>query len=477
MKHKHILTTKEKALYINLDNRIYGTFAEIGAGQDVAGNFFKAGGASGTVAKTMSAYDMSFSDAIYGKGERYVCEERLMRMLEKEFNLLPERLTDREPDTRFFAFANTIEAINFKKTNRGHGWVGLRFQVSPQSPPNDCIIHIELKDQNPVSQQQALGVVGVNLIYGCFEYYKSPEKIINSLLDNIDEGRVEIDMFSLSGPDFDKVDNRLLSLELVSSGLTNAAMFGADGSVIQPSEVLYKKNILVLRGRFRPVTNVAVDMMLTGLRQFLNEPDVKKDSSYVLTELTLKDLNADGSKIDKQDFLNRADLICSLGQNVLISNYYKHFKLVDYLSGFARDKKIGLIIGVHNLKQIFDETYYTDLKGGILESFGSLFGANVKLYVYPAREMMNSDEILTCESFKTHPRLNSLFKYLYDNHKIEGIRGANKEILNIISDDVLEMIRKGQNGWEHLVPYKVHKMIKDKQLFNYNSNASKAVNA
>jgi len=464
-----ILSAKQKALRRNLDPNIYGTFAEIGAGQEVVRHFFRAGGASGTIAKTMSAYDMAFSDAIYGKCRRYVSESRLMRMLEREFHLLPERLTEKEANTNFFAFANTIEMINFSKTNFGHGWVGVRFQLSPESPPNDCIVHIELKDNNPIWQQQVVGMIGVNLIYGCYYHHESPEKIIHSLVDNIDEGRVEIDMFSLSGPDFEHVDNRLLSLELVTSGLTKAAMFGPDGDVIQPSEVLYKKNILVLRGRFRPVTNVAVDMMLTGLRKFKKEGDVDLQNTRVLTELTLRDLNAEG-KIDKQDFLNRADLICSLGQTVMISNYIKHYGLVNYLSRFSKNKKIALIIGIHNLAQIFDESFYEDLKGGILESFGALFGVNSKLYVYPAKKDPESDIILTCKNLEIPPHLKSLYNYLYENKKMEDLEGANLKVLDIISDKVLASIRHGGRGWEERVPHKVERMIKEKKLFNYNEN-------
>jgi hypothetical protein len=462
----HKLTTKEKALIVNLNPAIYGTFAEIGAGQEVAAYFFKAGGASGTIAKTMSAYDMAFSDAIYGKCNRYVSESRLVRMLEREFYLLPERLVDKESNTCFFAFSNTVETINYNKTNIGHGWVGVRFQLTPQSPPNDCIVHIELKDSNPIWQQQVVGQIGVNLIYACYYYHDSPEKMIHSLVDNIGEGRVEVDMFSLTGPDFEHVDNRLLSLELVTSGLTKAAMFGPDGSVLQPSEMLYKKNILVLRGRFRPVTNVAVDMMLTGLRKFRNESGVNGENTCVLTELTLRDLNAEG-KIDKQDFLNRADLICSLGQTVMISNYSKHFKLVNYLSRFTRNRKIALIIGIHNLAQIFDEKYYEDLRGGILESFGQLFGVNSKLYVYPAKKSLDDETILTCKNLELSDHLKSLYQYLVENEKIVDLEGANLKVLDIISDKVLQSIRSGGKGWEERVPYKVEKMIKEKRLFNF----------
>ncbi|MFN5071516.1 MAG: TonB-dependent receptor, partial [Cyclobacteriaceae bacterium] len=317
------LSAQEKALQINLSRAIYGSFAEIGAGQEIAANFFKVGGASGTVAKTMSAYDMKFSDAIYGQCERYVCEDRLLRMLDHEYPLLPERLPHRIESTRFFALADTVEALNFERTNQGHGWIGLRFQLRPQSKPNECVIHVKMHDNDPLQQQIALGIVGVNLLYGCM-FLSSPEEIMLSLMDNLTVRRIEVDMFRLSGPDFEDVDNRLMALKLVKSGMTKAAMFGPDGNVMHPSEVLYKKNVLVLRGRFRPVTHVNVDMLLTSRRHFKNEGDVDKSKIVVLTELTLSDLSLDGN-IDEQDFLHRADIICSLGQNVLISNYFEYY--------------------------------------------------------------------------------------------------------------------------------------------------------
>jgi hypothetical protein len=470
------LTTQEKALRINLSKLIYGSFAEIGAGQEVAANFFKVGGASGTVAKTMSAYDMKFSDAIYGQCDRYVCEERLYSMLDKEYVLLPERLPHRIHDTQFFAFADTVETLNFERTNQGHGWVGLRFQLKPNSEPNDCIVHVKLHDNDPLQQQLALGVVGVNMIYGCM-FLTDPEEIMLSLLDGLSSRRVEFDMFSLNGPDYKHVDNRLMALKLVKNGLTKAAMFGPDGTVLQPSEALYKKNVLVLRGRFRPVTHVNVDMLLTSRRQFKNEADVDKSRIVLLSELTLNDLSSDG-QINEKDFLYRADILCSLGQTVLVSNYFEYYRLVDYLAKITKGRKTGIILGIYALQKIFEERTYDNLRGGIMESFASLFGNNVKLYIYPAVKK-DSTDLFTLKDFEaTLPdNLKNLFRYLMDNNKLEDIRDANVSNLHIISDNVLAMIRKGEPGWEKFVPHKVEEAIKEQGLFDYPHTNTQQVEA
>lgn len=460
------LTTQEKALRINLSRAIYGSFAEIGAGQEVAANFFKVGGASGTVAKTMSAYDMKFSDAIYGVCDRYVCEDRLLRMLDHEYVLLPERLPHRIETTRFFAFADTVEILNYERTNQGHGWIGLRFQLTPKTEPNDCVIHVKMHDTDPLQQQFALGIVGVNLLYAC-NFMSDPEDILMSLLDGLTARRIEIDMFRLSGPDFKHVDNRLMALKLVKNGLTKAAMFGPDGNVMQPSDELYKKNVLVLRGRFRPPTHVNVDMLLTSRRHFKQEPDVDRSKIMLLTELTLNDLSPDG-KIDEKDFLHRADIICSLGQNVLISNYFEYYRLVDYLSRITRGKKIGIIMGIYALQKVFEEKTYENTRGGILECFASLFGSNVKLYIYPALRK-DSDELFTLKDFEPGlpDNLKALFRYLMDNNKLEDINDANVRNLHIVSDHVLAMVRKGESGWEKFVPHKVEEAIKEHGLFDY----------
>lgn len=458
------LTTKEKALSLNLNEKIYGTIAEIGGGQEVADYFFKAGAASGTIAKTMSAYDMTFSDAIYGKSLRYVCEDKLMKMLDREYALLAQRLTNRAKRSHFFAFANTVETINYKRTNQGHGWIGLRFQKHPNSDPNDCVIHVILRDTDPLWQQQVLGMVGVNLIYACYNFAE-PEEILNSLTDNIHKSRLEIDMFRIEGPDFHHVDNRLMSLKLVKNGLTHAAMFGPKGNVLQPSAALYKKNVFVMRGRFRPVTHVNVDMMITGMRSFRKETDVEIQNVTPMVELTLNDLTMEG-EVDEADFLDRVDILCSLGQNVLISNYQEHYKLAAYLSQFTRHRKLGIVLGYYNLVRIFDESYYENLNGGILESFSRLFGSNVKLYIYPTFKT-DSKAIQSSKSFEPSPHLKNLFQYLMDNDKIQDIEEAKTENLHIISDNVLEMIQTGTEGWEKFVPNKVSEAIKKNHLFSY----------
>ena len=458
--------TKQKALRLNLDRRIYGSFAEIGAGQETAAVFFKAGGSSGTVAKTMSAYDMTFSDAIYGNEEsgRYVVESRLIKMLNKEYSLLEKRLSEkRGADTTFFAFANTVVALNYQKTNEGHGWLGCRFQSDPLSPPNDVIIHVRLLDNENVLQQQTLGVIGVNLIYSCFYYAKSPETLVLSLMDDLSPERIQIDTLRCEGPLFDGVDDRLMSLYLVRNGFTDAALFGPDGRVLQPQEALYKKNIVVMRGRLRPVTNVQLDMIDNGLKQFREEPDVDLERVLLLSELTLHNLKANEQGIDEKDFLDRVDILCGLGQTVMISNYHEYYRLVAYLSRLTR-LKIGLIMGIPNLEYIFDEAHYHYLAGGILESFAALFSRRVKLFIYPT---LRNGHIYTCDQLELPPTLEPLFQYLIRNDKIEDITDYNEQTLHISTDRVLEMIQAGEEGWESLVPAQVVKQIKDNCLFGY----------
>lgn len=455
---------REKALSINLDPRIYGSFAEIGAGQEVSANFFAAGGASGTIALTTSAYDMKISDSVYGTSNKYVAEPRLMTMLDKEYSNLESKLSHRSKETMYFSFANTVEVLNYYKTNLGHGWIGLRFQLRPETPPNDCVIHVIMHDNDGLMQQKALGRVGVNLIYGLYHYNQDQEVFINSLLDGLGQGRIEIDFLRLSGPDFDHVDNRLMSMLLVKNGLTNAAMFGPDGNVMQASQALYKKNILVLRGRFRPLTHVNLDMLKMGLKEFRKEEDIEVDRIQILFELTLKDLSAEG-KINEKDFLDRVDIICSLGYTVLISNYQKYYTLVSYLSDSVRNRKVGVILGVDNLRQIFEDKYYDRLKGRLLESFGILFGRNVKLYVYPALPE-EGDELRTLDNIELEDQaLYHLLSYLRDTGKIEEIQCSNRDILHIYSDHVVSMIKDHKEGWEYMVPSIVAKMIKENELF------------
>ncbi len=456
-------STKEKALALNLDLTIYGSFAEIGAGQETAANFFKVGGASGTIAKTMSAYDMQFSDAIYGKTKRYVYEERLIQMLDHEIELLKERLFNRADATKFFAFANTVEMLNYHKTNQGHGWLGLRFQLQPNGPTNDCVIHVLLHDNDAGLQQDAVGILGVNLLYGC-THIADPVAMMESLVDNLAAGRLEIDFFRIKGPDFSKVDNRLMALKLVKKGLTRATMFDADGTVLQAQEALYKKSLLILRGRFRPVTYVTMDMLQSGLEAFKKEDNVDENNIVQVSELTLHNLT-DGEEISDSDFLARVDILGSLGQKVLISDYQEYFMLANYISHITKGKT-GIILGVANLEKLFQESFYEHLTGGILESFGTLFKRNIQLYVYPSYRA-GTHEIYGYSQLQLPDHLNLLYQYLQGNKKITGLKPIHPEHLDIISDDVLHMIKNGIKGWEQLVPEKVSEAIKTKHLFNY----------
>jgi hypothetical protein len=462
---KEVLGTHQKALQINLDPSKYGTFVEIGAGQEVARWFFRVGGASGTIAKTMSAYDMTISDAIYGACDRYVSRQRLQAMLDREYELLHERLAGkRGATTKFFAFADTVVAKSFSRKDEAHGWLGIRFQAAPGSEPSQIIIHVRLLDKENLQEQEALGIIGVNLVFGAMYKHEDPAALIDSLLDNLTAERVEVDMIKFTGPAFQSVDNRLMTMQLVQRGLTKAAMFLANGEVVQPADVLYKKSIIVERGSFRPVTHVTLDMLNCASAMFVQEPKVHNEDVVVLMEMTLKNLT-DGDKIDHKDFLDRVDILGTLGKTVLISNFGEYHRLAAYLFLYTK-KMIGIAMGVPSLREIFDEKYYTDLEGGILESFGRLFKNDLKLYVYPLKEP-KTGAMITAGNLRVAPNLRHLYAYLVENRLIESLRDINENCLPIFSRDVLAKIRTGDPDWEKSVPTQVALMIKERKLFNY----------
>ncbi|RXP53467.1 TonB-dependent receptor [Lutibacter sp. HS1-25] len=462
-----ILPSKAKALKINLNKYIYGTFAEIGAGQETVRHFFRAGGASGTVAKAMSAYDKEFSDAVYGVEEdgRYVTEERLKQMLTYEKELIEDRLTRKNhPGKMFFSYANTVTTIDFAKKFKGHGWVGIKFQLDPLEPFNEIILHVRFKETDAKLQQETLGVLGVNLIYGAYYLNDKPKELLKSLYDNLHEIQLEIDMINFSGPRFSYVDNRLMSLQLVKNGMTNAVMFGSDGNNLLPAQQLYKANILALRGSFRPVTKVNMDMYKLAEELFLNENKVQKENTKIIFEITLTNLSSKG-QIDERDFLDRAELLSSLGQNVMITNFQEYYKLVEYFSEFTK-ARIGLAMGVASFIQIFDEKYYRNLSGGILEAFGKLFFKDLKVYLYPFKNN-KTGEIVTSENLRVHPRMQELYKFFKYNGKVVDITNYDPEILNVFSNTILDMIANGQHGWEEMLPSGIAEIIKDERLFGY----------
>jgi hypothetical protein len=459
------LDTHQKALEINLDPAKYGTFAEIGAGQEVARWFFRVGGAAGTIAKSMSAYDMVVSDAIYGPTDRYVSRSRLHKMLEYEYQLQWDRLSPKRGDTtKFFVFADTVTARGFHNRDECHGWMGMRFQTQPRSEPSEIIIHVRMLDHENLQQQEALGIMGVNLIHGALYKFEQPVALISSLLDSLTRERVEVDMIKFSGPAFLGADNRLMSLQLVESGLANSAMFTADGEVVQAAEVLYKKAILVERGSFRPVTRTTLDMLSCAQAQFVQEPGVQGQEIVVLMEMTMRNL-ATETGIDQKDFLERVDLLCKLGKSVLISNYGEYYRLAQYLFRYTKNP-IGIVMGIPSLNEIFDEKYYSDLEGGILESFGRLFKNALKLYVYPFQDA-TTGAIITANNLRVAPHLQHLYAYLLENHFIQAIKDYNECYLPIFSRDVLARIKKGDPGWEIMVPPQVASMIKERKLFGY----------
>lgn len=460
------LDTHQKALKINLDPRWYGTFAEIGAGQEVVRWFFRVGGAAGTVAKSMSAYDMTVSDAIYGSGDRYVSQSRCQAMLDREYNLNIERLSAQRGDsTAFFAFADTVVARSFKGGNECHGWMGLKFQSRRHDEPSQIMIHVRMLDAEASLQQEALGIVGVNLLYGGFFLHHEPESMVESLLDKLTTGRVEIDMIKFEGIEFRSVDNRLMALKLVQLGLSGAAMFGASGEVLQPSDVLYKKAVLVERGSFRPPTNVNFDMLECALKKFKGDPSVADKEVLPIFELTMRNLLAGGDEVDRRDFLARADLLAACGMTVLISDYFEYYRLAAYLSWRTKER-IGIVMGVPSLIELFDEKYYTGLPGGILESFGRLFKHNLKLYVYPLLDSAGGKPI-TKDTMKVAPELEKLYGYLADRGSFVDLDNYNASVLSVFSRNVLEKIAEGDPSWESMVPKEVAELIKQRRFFGY----------
>src|SRR6266571_590323 len=456
--------TDKKALRINLEASNYGTFAEIGAGQEVARRFFRVGGAAGTIAKTMSAYDMTFSDAIYGPAHRYVSRIRLQTMLDHEYNLLIERLDAKfGAEKTFFVFADTVAARSFKQRSESHGWLGVRFQSETRGQPSQIIIHVRLLDATNVEQQEALGVIGVNLLYGAF-YLRQPEKLISSLHENLPLGRIEVDMIKFSGPIFQSVDNRLMSLQLVSQGLTNAVMFKADGETVQPAEIFYKKAILVERGNFRPVTYATNDMLDGARRVFMKHCDCSEDEVVVLMEMTLENLLAEG-ELNHADFLARVDILGALGRTVLISKFGEYYRLTGYLFRYT-NRAIGLVMGVPSLIEILNEKYYTDLEGGILEALGRMFKGGLKLYVYPMVDEATG-KIVSAKQIKVAPNLRSLFQYLIDNQYVQEITDYHPEYLRIQPPDVLARLQSGDSKWEQMVPPEVAHLITKREFFGY----------
>ncbi|MFP4025364.1 MAG: TonB-dependent receptor [Thiohalospira sp.] len=464
---REIYSTKRKALLLNLDSSIYGSVAEIGGGQEVARTFFQAGGASGTIAKTISAYDKTFSDHFYNKGEsgRYVSVNRLEKMLDEEYGELNTILGNkRESRVRFFSFANTVETLNYQKSNQGHGWLGVKFELSSPGQPNEVVIHVRLLENDAVLQQYTLGTLGVNLIFACYHYADKPNVFLQSLLDNLDTDRVEITMARMTGPDLSYVDNRLLCVQLVKNRMTPAVMFDRYGDVHQPGDFLYKKNALVLRGRFRPITYVGFDILKTSYALFKEDKNFSPENTLQICEITLNNLLEEG-EINERDFLDRVDLLNGMGQNVLVSSFKEFYKLVDYFSRF-KIYNLRVILGVPTFKKVLEKKYYTHLRGGILEAMGRMFPEHTRFYIYPALDR-ETEKVLLVDDVEMEPDVKHIFNYLVDNRKIRNLRKAKTKWLPIDPREVLRLIEARDKRWEQMVPKYVSKQIKTKKIFGY----------
>lgn len=462
-----ILSSKNKALQINLNPAIYGTISEIGGGQEVSRHFFQAGGASGTIAKTISAYDKTFSDILYNNGKkgRYVNEARLQKMLNKEFNeLLSTLKNSRGSDSQFFVFGNTVETLNYHKSNQGHGWLGVRFNLNSKKEANTVIIHVDLLENDALLQQYTLGALGINLIYACFHYSDKPNAFLRSILENLDTDRVDVNYIKMEGPDLDYIDNRLLGVQLVKNHMTKAVLFDRKGDVQQASDMLYKKYVILLRGSFRPITYVGFDMLKTSVGLCRKDDDVNKEDTIVLCEMNLKQMMFN-NEINEKDFLDRVDLLNGMGQNVMVSGFFEFYKISEYFTAF-KIKQLRMILGANTLEKIFEREYYKNLNGGLLQAMGLLFNEKTKLLIYPFQKA-DSKELINTENFNITKKYQYLYQHLIINKYILPIENYRKSILGIYSKKILEKIQKADKTWEDSVPKYISEMIKTRKLFGY----------
>ena len=463
------LTTDQKALAVNLDKFKYGTIVEIGAGQEVARRFFQVGAAAGTIAKTMSAYDMAVSDDIYGKVDRYVSRDRLLQMLDKEFTQVVARLSEiRVKNTTFFTYAATVTARSFQQKNECHGWVGVRLQLHPGAEPSDVILHVRMLDHENAQQSEALGILGVNLIHGAFFYHQHPEWIVECLADGLGSERIEVDLIHFSGPYFDEVENRLMNLHLVRSRLTRAVVFNPSGEVVVPGALFYRKPVMVMRGHFKPVTFVNIDMMASGLKQFSQLAAIDASQIVSLAEVTMNSLIWNDN-VDSTDFLARIDLLASQGYTVMISDYLRYFRLRDYLRRYTQ-KPIGIVLSVRDFPHLFDEKYYEGLEGGILEAFGKLFPDNTYVYVYPSRPRGTDPSAqVTLDNVQVPDNLRHLLEHLKVNNKMLALTPSDDRHMHIDAVEVLAGLRRGRGAWEEDVPEAVAHSIIERRLMGYDS--------
>jgi len=461
---KNLKIIQEKALEINLDDSIYGTVVEIGAGQETARQFFSAGAAAGTIAKTMSAYDMKVSDEVYGEAGRYVSRERCEQMLSHEYDLLIERLQNhRQKPTRFFSYAATVTARSYSQKNECHGWIGVRRQLEANTEPSEIILHVRMLDDTNREQSEALGVLGINLVHSAYHHSDDPKKIIESLQDGMGhDKRIEIDLIHFSGPDFADVENRLMNLHLIHSWSCRAVMFDPNGESIVPASALRKKDTVVIRGSFKPPTNVHMDMMNSAIKHFSQEEGVDREKILVVAEITLNEINSQSDE-DNADFLARVDLLNKLGFSVLISDYLRFFRLRSWIRRYTQNR-IGIMLSVLDFDYLFAEQYYEGLEGGILEAFGKLFSDNTNVYVYPT---IRDGKLISLDNVDVSDDLSFLLKHLIHNHAMVSADIMDVRNLDISAREVIKELRNGRGDWENKLPKEIAQSIIENKLLGY----------
>lgn len=447
------ISTREKALKLNLQPTIYGVFAEIGAGQEVVNQFFNAGAASGTIAKSISAYDMTISDSIYGETSKYVSRDRVQSMLDVEFSMLQNSLSTRSPQKHFFVFANTVETTNYQKTNQGQGWIGIRYQLTPNGPPVTCVIHVVLHTDDVAEQRKIIGELGVNMIYGAFEYsHEAEELFIENLKQNLNSDYLEINFIELNGNQFDSKKSIRLSLQLVKSGLTKMIMLGENFEILQPNNTLYKKDVVLVRGRFKPPTKVTEEMFISSRNQLLSTHQMSEHGLMAVAEITFHCFQ-DQTELSLDDFLQRAELIIGLGYPLVITNFTYHHQLIDFMRTNFMLKSLNIVLGMDNLRKVISSNNEHTAENGLLTLLQSISSYNGRIMVFP--ELNYESELSGLEDLTMDSSNKHLFNFLQSKGKIEEIRDVKKELLSIRSDQVLNAIVNNNDSWRQEVPHQI----------------------
>jgi len=451
-------TILEKVLDINTDPLWYGSFAEIGAGQEVARQFFQAGKASQTVALTISAYDMTFSDVIYGKEKsgRYVCDSRLRKMMNHEFSKLTKRLGEtRGAKTCFFSFADTVAtSSDSKKSSSSHGWMGVRFQHKPTSEPNEIYLHVRLLDKQRLLQQETISKLGVNLLHSCFYKIKNTNEFMTSLFDQIKSGSLSIDAIHFNGEAFKNYNECRMNLWLIKNCFSEAIYFNAEGSVQNPSDALWGKNIFIQRAFYKPVTNTHLDIANRGLKHFIKEFNLKPQDTVTVFEFTLNN-RIKNESVTLDDALLKLKMFQALKIPVLVSRFSLFYELKEFIR-LSTDKPMGIVIGATHLEKLFDEKFYFDLPGGLLEGLGKLLGRFSRLYIYPHK---TNEICLLTKSFFPPTAIKNIYTHFIENKMIQDIAGCDEITEFVHSNDILKMIKAKNNLWKKFVPEKIHSLI------------------